>query len=185
MSENILKALMQLFAIIARPESNATDRRVIVESFLKQQLNLELVRDAKDKGSEVGLEGVRLGNVLSPSILFNVRDNMRIYHEEQFGPVMPIVVVKDEQDAVLKANSLMFGLQASVYTQNIEEAFRLADKLEVGTVQINAKPDRGPDNFPFGGVKDSGQLMQGLTQTMELMTRGKLTVINLHSFSKQ
>ena len=93
--------------------------------------------------------------------------------------------VNDEDDAINKMNSSVYGLQASVYTQNIEEAFRIADKLNVGTVQINAKPDRGLDNFPFGGVKDSGQMMQGITENMELMTRGKLTVINLHSFSKK
>ena len=146
--------------------------------------NLELIQDASNKGAEVSLAGVRTGNILSPTVLFNVNESMRIFAEEQFGPVMPIVVVKDEADAVGKANSTKFGLQASVYTQGLEEAFRLADKLDVGTVQINGKPDRGPDNFPFGGVKDSGQLMQGLTETMELMTRGKLTVINLHAFSK-
>jgi glyceraldehyde-3-phosphate dehydrogenase (NADP+) len=143
--------------------------------------NQELIQDARIKGAELCLEGVRSGNTLSPTVLFKVNDSMRIYSEEQFGPVMPIVVVKDEAEAVSKANSSKYGLQASVYTQNLEEAFRISDKLEVGTVQINAKPDRGPDNFPFGGVKDSGQLMQGLTETMDLMTRGKMVVINLHS----
>ena len=147
--------------------------------------NQELTQDAKDKGVEVALEGVREGNILSPTILFKVTDSMRIYHEEQFGPVMPIVLVKDEAEAIAAANSSKYGLQASVYTQDIEEAFRIADHLEVGTVQINAKPDRGPDNFPFGGTKDSGQLMQGLTETIELLTRGKLIVLNLHSFSKK
>jgi len=146
-------------------------------------LILELSQDAKNNGAEVCLEGIRTGNILSPTVLFNVNESMRIFSEEQFGPIMPIVVVKDENEAITKANSSKFGLQASIYTQSLEEAFRLADKLEVGTVQVNGKPDRGPDNFPFGGIKDSGQLMQGLSETMELMTRGKLTVINLHLFN--
>lgn len=149
------------------------------------EYNLELLNDAKVKGVEVAVEGKREGNKLSPSVLFNVNESMRIYHEEQFGPEIPIVIVNDEDDTINKMNSSVYGLQASVYTQNIEEAFRIADKLNVGTVQINAKPDRGPDNFPFGGVKDSGQMMQGITENMELMTRGKLTVINLHSFSNK
>lgn len=140
----------------------------------------ELVADAVAKGAEQVVIGSREGNVLSPSVLFNVTDGMRIYQEEQFGPAMPIVLVTDENDAIAKANSTKYGLQASVYTQDIDEAIRIADKLEVGTVQINAKPDRGPDNFPFGGTKDSGQYMQGILETMDLMTRGKLTVINIH-----
>lgn len=171
-------------------------KRMILEKVSKLKLNpmissqacdynIELIKDAKDKGVEVSLEGVREGNILSPTVLYNVNDSMRIYHEEQFGPVLPIVVVSDESQAITALNSNKYGLQASVYTQDIEEAFRIADQLEVGTVQINAKPDRGPDNFPFGGVKDSGQLMQGLTETIELLTRGKLTVLNLHSFSKK
>jgi glyceraldehyde-3-phosphate dehydrogenase (NADP+) len=142
----------------------------------------ELISDAKTKSVEVVLEGSREGNFVNPSILYNVNENMRIFFEEQFGPLLPIVVVKDENEAVSRVNSLQYGLQASVYTQDIEEAFRIADKLEVGTVQINAKPDRGPDNFPFGGTKDSGMYMQGIIETMELMTRGKMTVLNLHKY---
>jgi len=139
-----------------------------------------LVDEAVSKGAQLVLPGTRNINVLSPAILFGVTDDMRIFQEEQFGPAMPIVIVTDELEAVAKANSTKYGLQASVYSQDIDEAMRIADKLNVGTVQINAKPDRGPDNFPFGGTKESGQYMQGIRETMDLMTRGKLTVINLH-----
>lgn len=170
-------------------------RNKVVEKALKMHLNpminsaaceynLELLNDAKSKGAEISIEGKREGNKLSPSVIYNVNESMRIFNEEQFGPEIPIVIVNDENDAINKMNSSVYGLQASVYTENLEEAFRIADKLNVGTVQINAKPDRGPDNFPFGGVKDSGQMMQGIMENMELMTRGKLTVINLHSFNK-
>lgn len=141
---------------------------------------LELIKDAEDKGAQVVVRGSRSGNVLSPTLLYGVTPEMRIFFEEQFGPVLPISLVENEADALSKANMSKFGLQASVYTENIEEAYRLADKLEVGSVQINGKGDRGPDNFPFGGVKDSGSMMQGLTESLELMTRGKLIVLNLH-----
>jgi glyceraldehyde-3-phosphate dehydrogenase (NADP+) len=104
---------------------------------------------------------------------------MRVFKEEQFGPLLPIVIYESEQEAIEMTNSSDFGLQASVYSTNINQSFRIADKLVVGTVQINGKPDRGPDNFPFGGVKDSGQSMQGTIESLELMTRGKLTVLNL------
>lgn len=140
----------------------------------------ELVADAKDKGVKVLLEGEREHNKVSPFVLDNVTDEMRMFNEEQFGPILPIMRVKDEAEAIEKANSSAYGLQASVYTQDIDQAMRMADKLEVGTVQINGKPNRGPDNFPFGGIKGSGLYMQGLEETIELMTRGKLTVVNRH-----
>lgn len=141
---------------------------------------LELINDATSKGAELVLKGERNNNLLGCNVLNLIRDDMRIYKEEQFGPALPIMVVIDENEAILKANASLYGLQASVYTKDIEEAYRIAEKLEVGTVQINGKGDRGPDNFPFGGVKDSGQMMQGLEDSLELMTRGKLIVLNLH-----
>jgi len=144
----------------------------------------ELVHDAVAKGCDVKLSTTRDRNYLTPGILDKITPEMRIFNEEQFGPVLPIVRVNSESEAVTQANSLKYGLQGAVFTQDIEEAFRIADKLAVGTVQINGKSDRGPDNFPFGGLKDSGQAMQGTIETIELMTRGKLTVLNLHKFSQ-
>ena len=140
----------------------------------------ELIKDAEAKGAQIVIRGSRNGNILSPTLIYGVTPEMRLFYEEQFGPVLPVSIVEDESDALVKANLSKYGLQASVYTENLEEAYRLADKLEVGSVQINGKGDRGPDNFPFGGVKDSGAMMQGLTESLELMTRGKLIVLNLH-----
>jgi len=142
----------------------------------------ELITDAIQNGGNFVVEGSRNNNSLDATVIEGVTPQMRLFQEEQFGPVLPIMVVKNESEAISLHKQLNFGLQASVYSQNIEEAFRIANQLEVGTVQINGKPDRGPDNFPFGGVGDSGQFMQGTIETLELMTRGKLTVINLHNF---
>ncbi|MCA9382752.1 aldehyde dehydrogenase family protein [Candidatus Dojkabacteria bacterium] len=139
---------------------------------------MELVNDARDNGANIVLEGERESNYLSPYVIDIVTTNMRIFREEQFGPALPITRVNSEEEAIHLANESAFGLQASVYTQDIDQAFRMAEQLEVGTVQINGRPNRGPDNFPFGGVKGSGQYMQALEESIELMTRGKLTVLN-------
>jgi len=141
---------------------------------------MELLEDATSKGANHILQGERNENHIAPNLLDNVTPEMRVFSEEQFGPVLPITRVNGEDMAVNYQANIQYGLQASVYTQDIDEAFRIADKLEVGTVQINGRSDRGPDNFPFGGVKDSGQYMQGTLETLKLMTRGKLTVLNLH-----
>lgn len=142
----------------------------------------ELIQDALEKGATLVQSGDRNDNTLANTILDNVTPEMRVFHEEQFGPIMPIVRIENEQEAIEKAAMSKYGLQASIYTQDIEQAFRMADYMEVGTVQINGKPDRGPDTFPFGGVKGSGQHMQGTIETIEKMTRGKMTVLNLHNF---
>lgn len=140
---------------------------------------IELFDDATSKGAEIKLNPNKDRNKLTPAVLSDVNPDMRVYYEEQFGPLLPISRYETEEELIKLVNDSPYGLQASLYTRNIDQAFRLADKFEVGTVQINAKPDRGPDNFPFGGVKDSGQLMQGTIETLDLMTRGKMVVVNL------
>ena len=105
---------------------------------------------------------------------------MRIAWEEPFGPILPVVRVKDVEQAIEIANKSEYGLQSSVFTENINDAFYIADKLEVGTVQVNNKTERGPDHFPFLGVKNSGIGVQGIRYSIEAMTRLKATVINLN-----
>jgi glyceraldehyde-3-phosphate dehydrogenase (NADP+) len=109
----------------------------------------------------------------------NVSLETRLAWEEPFGPVLPIIRVKSVEEAIDIANQSSYGLQSSVFTNNINDAFYVADQLEVGTVQINNKPQRGPDHFPFLGVKSSGMGTQGVKYSIEAMTRTKVTVINL------
>ena len=104
---------------------------------------------------------------------------MRLAWEEPFGPVLPIIRVKDKDEAIKIANESKYGLQSAVFTENINEAFYVADSLEVGTVQVNNKTERGPDHFPFLGVKASGIGTQGIKYSIEAMTRPKATIINL------
>lgn len=105
---------------------------------------------------------------------------MRVAWEEPFGPVLPIIRVKSTQEAIDFANQSEYGLQSAVFTTDINKAFEMAGKLEVGTVQINNKTERGPDNLPFLGVKNSGLGVQGIQYSIEAMTRIKSTVINLY-----
>ena len=109
---------------------------------------------------------------------------MRLAWEEPFGPVLPILRVKDEQEAIDIANRSEYGLQSSVFTKNIHDAFYVANRLEVGTVQINNKTERGPDHFPFLGVKASGMGTQGVKYAIEAMTRPKAIVFNLQDASQ-
>ena len=139
----------------------------------------ELMDDAKEKGAKLLVGGNREGNIITPTLFDYVTTGMRIAWEEPFGPVLPIIRVKDKDEAIEIANASEYGLQSAVFTQNINDAFYVADKLEVGTVQVNNKTERGPDHFPFLGVKASGIGTQGIRYSIESMSRPKVTVINL------
>ncbi|SHJ50461.1 glyceraldehyde-3-phosphate dehydrogenase (NADP+) [Anaerocolumna jejuensis DSM 15929] len=140
----------------------------------------ELMEDAKAKGAKMIVGGKREGNIIYPTLFDEVTEDMRIAWEEPFGPVLPILRVNTVSEAVALANKSEYGLQSSVFTENITDAFHVAGKLEVGTVHINNKTERGPDHFPFLGVKKSGIGTQGIRYSIEAMTRVKATVINLN-----
>lgn len=140
----------------------------------------ELIKDSLDKGASMIVgDGKREGNLIYPTLFDNITTDMRLAWEEPFGPVLPIIRVNDADEAIKIANESEYGLQSSVFTQDINKAFYVADKLEVGTVQVNNKTERGPDHFPFLGVKASGLGTQGIRYSIEAMSRPKAVVINL------
>ncbi|GEL08690.1 nonphosphorylating glyceraldehyde-3-phosphate dehydrogenase [Salisediminibacterium halotolerans] len=138
-----------------------------------------LVEDAVNKGATVVTSGEHQDNLLSPVVLDHVTEDMRVAWEEQFGPVLPIMRVENELEAIDLEKRNEYGLQASIFTKNLENAFTIADRLNVGTVQVNGKTSRGPDHFPFLGVKNSGQGVQGIGRSIDSMLRDKVLVLNL------
>lgn len=142
---------------------------------------MALIDDALTKGASVLTGGGRTGNLIQPTLIDHVTTDMRLAWEEPFGPVLPILRVQGMQQAIDIANRSEYGLQSSVFTSNIHNAFFIANRLEVGTVQINNKTERGPDHFPFLGIKASGMGTQGVKYSIEAMTRPKAVVFNLDS----
>ncbi|KAK6140822.1 hypothetical protein DH2020_025439 [Rehmannia glutinosa] len=96
------------------------------------------------------------GNLIWPLLLDNVRSDMRIAWEEPFGPVLPVIRINSVEEGIRHCNQSNFGLQGCVFTKDINRAIQISDAMEIGTVQINSAPARGPDHFPFQGLKDSG-----------------------------
>lgn len=139
----------------------------------------ELIEEARAKGAHLLFGGRRENNIIYPTLFDYVTEDMRLAWEEPFGPVLPIIRVEDKDEAILIANKSEYGLQAAVFTENINDAFYVADKLEVGSVQINNKTERGPDHFPFLGVKSSGIGIQGIKYSIEAMSRLRAIVLNL------
>lgn len=140
-----------------------------------------LIEDANEKGATLLYGGQREGNLIYPTLFDYVTKEMRVAWEEPFGPVLPIIRVNSVEEAIALANESEYGLQSSVFTSNFEKAFEIAKKLEVGTVQINNRTERGPDHLPFLGVKNSGIGVQGISYSIESMTRIKSTVLNFNN----
>jgi len=139
----------------------------------------ELINDAIDKDAKLIIGNKRDKNLIYPTLFDYVTPSMRIAWEEPFGPVLPVIRVRSLDEAINIANKSQYGLQSSVFTKNIDDAFYVARKLEVGTVQINNKTERGPDHFPFLGVKASGMGTQGIRYSIEAMSRPKAIVLNI------
>ncbi len=126
----------------------------------EEQIELleEQVKDALSKGAKALLEGGRLernGFFYSPIVLSDVTQEMKVLKEETFGPVAPVIPVKDESSAIKVANESEFGLGASIWSEDRDKALRLAKEIEAGVVVVNSLVKSDP-RLPFGGIKKSG-----------------------------
>jgi acyl-CoA reductase-like NAD-dependent aldehyde dehydrogenase len=119
------------------------------------------VADAQAKGARVLAGGVRRnagpGIFYEPTVLAGVNHSMLIMREETFGPVIPVMAVRDAEEAVRLANDSPYGLSASVWTSDVERGIALAQRIESGNACVNdCLVSAGVPDLPFGGVKQSG-----------------------------
>ena len=138
----------------------------------------ELVIDAVKKGARLLTGGKCQGNYYFPTVLADVPLDAKIMWDETFGPVIPIVRVKDVNEAIELANRSRYGLDSCVFTNNINLARKVSKRLEEGEVTVNAAPRHGVGYYPFGGNKDSGIGREGIGYSIEEMTRLKTIVFN-------
>jgi vanillin dehydrogenase len=115
-----------------------------------------LIEDAVARGAKRLSGGWREGSIMDATVLDHVTPAMRIYTEETFGPAVPIVRAKDDDDAVRIANDTEYGLSAAVYTRDIARGLRIARRIESGICHINGPTIQDEAQVPFGGVKASG-----------------------------
>ena len=115
----------------------------------------ELIADAVAKGA-LSTGGQREGTLMKATILDRVTSSMRIYGEESFGPVVTIVRVDGDEEALRIANDTEFGLSAAIFSQNFARAWSLAQRVQSGICHINGPTVHDEPQMPFGGVKASG-----------------------------
>ncbi|QKD05027.1 aldehyde dehydrogenase [Mesorhizobium loti] len=116
----------------------------------------ELVADAVAKGAKLVAGGKRTGTVVEATLLDHVTPAMRVYSEESFGPVKPVIRVKGEDEAVRVANDTEYGLSSAVFSRDIKRAMAVAARIEAGICHINGPTVGDEAQMPFGGVKGSG-----------------------------
>ena len=138
----------------------------------------QAINEAVAEGATVAMGGHRKDAFVEPTILTNVKPTMKIVSTEVFGPVISFITINDMNEAASIVNSQRFGLQACVFTTDEGTGMKYADLLNVGTIQINSSPQRGPDHFPFLGVKQSGVGVQGGHYALEALSRIKPVIIN-------
>jgi acyl-CoA reductase-like NAD-dependent aldehyde dehydrogenase len=115
-----------------------------------------LVQDAVDKGAEVLVGGEAEGPCYKPTVLKGVTAEMRIYSEESFGPVVPVLPVDGPEEAVRVANDTEYGLAAAVFGKDVPTALDVARQIESGICHVNGSTVHDEPQMPFGGVKASG-----------------------------
>ena len=143
---------------VGDPEEEVTDIGPLVA---KRQLELleKQIKDAIDKGAKIVIGGKRPRNLqgayYEPTILTNISKDMRVWQEEVFGPVLPVVAFNTDEEAIRMANDTKYGLGSHVYTNDKKKALEIASQIDAGMVSVNTASYNQPCS-PFGGYKDSG-----------------------------
>lgn len=155
------------------PEDPDTRVGTVIDEAAAITLEQRVHQAVKD-GADVLLGGARRGALMEPTVIDNVPRETPMVQEESFGPLAPIVPVKDLDDAIDWYNSGSFGLSSGVVTNNMELALKAVRELRTGTTNINEVPGYRIESSPFGGVKDSGLgIKEGVIETMKFMSNVK------------
>ncbi len=163
--------------ILGDPLSEETDVGPMIDeaALIKTE---KWIREAIDEGAELLTGGKREGTLFQPTVLENVNRKAKVSCEEVFAPVAVLEKYKTLDQAIEGVNDSKFGLQAGIFTHDIEKAFYAFNHIDVGGVIINDIPTYRVDHMPYGGIKDSGFGREGVKYAMEEMTELKIMVVN-------
>jgi acyl-CoA reductase-like NAD-dependent aldehyde dehydrogenase len=164
--------------VVGDPMDPAADMGPMINP---EELNraVEWLEEARRLGATVASGGTVEGNCLRPTVLTGVTREMKVMCAEVFAPIVSVVPFDSFDEALDMADDSVYGLQAGVYTNSIDKAFRAAARLDVGGVIINDVPTFRVDHMPYGGNKESGLGREGIKYAMEEMTNIKLVCFNL------
>lgn len=139
----------------------------------------EWVQEAVRGGARVVVGGSRRGAVYAPTVVADVKPQMRISCDELFGPAVAVTPFKSIDEAIALANDTVYGLSAGIFTENLEWAMRFAREVDSGNLHVNWGPQWRADLMPYGGLKESGYGKEGPRYAVEEMTELKMVVFHL------
>lgn len=179
--ETLLSEVMKQMPVIVKAGDPRSPETKLVGPVISEGAAVKIeqaINDSIKEGAKLVTGGKRNKAFIEPTILSNVKQTMPVVATEVFGPVVSFVPVVNLGEAATIINQSRFGLQASVFTKDEGAGIAFAKQLNVGTVQVNGSPQRGPDHFPFLGVKQSGIGVQGVRYSLESMSRLRPIVLN-------
>ncbi|MDO6447656.1 aldehyde dehydrogenase family protein [Oceanobacillus profundus] len=164
--------------IVGNPEEETTNIGPMI-SIEEAERAEKWVQEAVNAGAIIVTGGTREDALFKPTILTNVKEDMKVMCEEVFAPIISIVTYEDLDELFASVNASKFGLQAGIFTSNLHLAMRAAQELEFGGVNINDVSTFRADILPYGGVKDSGVGKEGPRYAVEEMTEEKVITMHL------
>ena len=166
--------------VVGDPTAEDTDIGPMISVAAAERAN-DWVQDAVRQGANIVVGGTHEGAWFQPTVVENVTPDMFIVCREVFAPIMNLIPYGELDDAIVQANTSIYGLQAGIFTQDLDVAFHAAKKLEVGGVIVNDTSNYRIDQMPYGGIKQSGMGREGVKYAIEEMTEPKLIVLNLRT----
>lgn len=138
---------------------------------------MEQLASARRAGAKILTGGRNSGQVIEPTVVTGTTAEMSIGQNEIFGPVVAVEPYRELEEAIAWANATRYGLQASIFSADIDSCLTAAERLEFGAVLINESPSFRSDHMPYGGIKDSGNTKEGPLYAIKEMTHERLVVI--------
>lgn len=163
---------------------NQLDEKVKVGPMIREKDAIrvdEWVREAIGSGARLVTGGRRQGAIYAPTVVADVKPEMRISCEELFGPAVAVTPFDDIDQAIALANDTHYGLSAAIFTESLEHAMKFAREVQSGNLHVNWGPQWRADLMPYGGLKESGFGKEGPRYAVEEMTELKLVVLHLRS----
>lgn len=166
--------------VVGDPLDEATDVGPLIDSGAADRLGVWL-EEAVAGGAQILTGGEREGNIWQPTVLASIQENMRISCQEAFGPFVGLYSYTDVMDAIGRVDQSDFGLQAGLFTNDMNVVQKAFEEIEVGGLMVNDVSTFRVDHMPYGGVKASGFGREGLRYAIEEMTEMKLLMMNHRS----
>lgn len=163
---------------VGDPLSPETDVGTLVDEKAADRI-IDWIEQSVRGGAKIVFGGKQNGANVQPTILFNPPKTSNVVCQEVFGPIVSIIPYEDIFEAIAEVNDSEFGLQAGIFTNQLDLAYKLVKELEVGGVIINGTSNYRLDHWPYGGVKNSGIGREGPRFAIEDMMETKMVVLRL------